>query len=43
MEINSVSLLLLIVVDTADTDRIFITVNANKRGPLIPANALVRF
>ena len=26
----------------ADSDRYFITVNANKRGPLIPANALVR-
>ena len=26
----------------SDADRYFITVNANKRGPLIPANALVR-
>ncbi|CDW85718.1 UNKNOWN [Stylonychia lemnae] len=26
----------------ADSDRYFITVNANKRGPFIPANALVR-
>jgi hypothetical protein len=28
---------------TADCDRMFITVNANKRTPLIPANALVRY
>ena len=27
----------------SDADRLFITVNAGKRGPLIPANALVRF
>lgn len=27
----------------ADADRLFITVNANKKTPLIPANALVRF
>eukprot|EP00347_Sterkiella_histriomuscorum_P020671 403336916 len=27
----------------SDADRYFITVNSNKRGPLIPANALVRF
>ncbi len=30
-------------VNTSDADRLFITVNANVRGPLIPANALVRF
>ena len=30
-------------VNMADADRLFITVNANKRGPLIPANSLVRF
>jgi len=29
--------------NTADGDRMFITGNANGRGPLIPANALVRF
>ena len=27
----------------SDTDRFFITVNAGKRGPLIPANGLIRF
>ena len=27
----------------SDADRFFITVNAGKKGPLIPANALVRF
>ena len=27
----------------ADCDRLFLTVNANKKGPLIPAAALVRF
>ena len=29
-------------INQSDADRLFITVNANKRGPLIPANALVR-
>ena len=32
-----------VYVKTADADRLFITVNANVRTPLIPANALVRF
>lgn len=27
----------------SDADRLFITVNAGRKGPLIPANALVRF
>lgn len=32
-----------VALNQSDADRYFITVNANKRGPLIPANALVRF
>ncbi len=27
----------------SDADRFFITVNSGKKGPLIPANALIRF
>lgn len=30
-------------INLADNDRIFITVNANKKAPLIPANSLVRY
>jgi len=30
-------------VNLSDNDRIFITVNANKKAPLIPANSLVRY
>ena len=28
---------------STDADRMFITVNANRRGPTNPANALIRF
>ena len=31
------------VISVSDADRFFITVNSGKKGPLIPANALIRF
>ena len=30
-------------ISMSDADRFFITVNSGKKGPLIPANALIRF
>ena len=30
-------------ISVSDADRFFITVNSGKKGPLIPANALIRF
>lgn len=31
------------MINQSDADRMFITVNSSRKGPLIPANALVRF